>query len=273
MNGFDVSKHNGSVDFNKAKADGYDFVIIRAGFGKSNRDSYFDSNIRKALDAGLKVGVYWFLYGKTYNDIIANAKMAIATIGNYKDKITMGVWADYEYDSDRYVGRMLSTQERTSWVKAFCDYMINKGFDCGIYANPEYLDSKFGNLKAYKLWVARYTDNFDKVKNYNPYMWQYTSYGKVNGIKGNVDLNKIIATAPVQKPEPKPVQEVKKCYGIVTTKGSNLMLRSEANTKAKILKKIPNGKKVEILTKSNDWYKIVYEGITGYGFSKYIKEI
>lgn len=267
MIGIDVSKHNGSIDFNKVKADGYDFVIIRAGYGKSTKDSKFDDNIRKALAAGLKVGAYWFIYAKTGNDILGNVKMAHAVLNNWKDNITMGVWADYEYDSDKYVGRQLSVQERTAWVKAFIEGMKGNGYDCGLYANPDYLDNKFGNLKAYNLWIARYTTDENKVKDYKPFMWQYSSTGKVNGINGNVDLNKcewLGLTAP------------KKCCGIVTTNGSNLMLRNEPSTKGQILKKIPNGKQIGILDKdkySGKWYKVRYEDTTGYAFSKYIKEI
>ena len=264
MNGFDISKHNGSIDFNKVKADGYDFVIIRAGYGKSTKDSRFDENIKKALNAGLKVGVYWFIYAKTSNDILANAKMAVATIGNWKDKITMGVWADYEYDSDKYVGRMLSVQERTAWVKAFCNYMIDKDYDCGVYANPDYLDNKFGNLKSYKLWIARYTTDESKVKDYNPVIWQYSSTGKIAGINGNVDLDKCDWLG---------LTEPKKSCGIVTTNGSNLMLRNEPSTKGTILAKIPNGKQVGIINKPTDgWYFIRYQDKQGYAFAKYIKE-
>lgn len=264
MIGIDISKHNGRVDFVKVKADGYDFVIIRAGYGKT-KDVNFDYNIRKAIEAGLKVGAYWFIYAKTSNDILSNVKMAHATLNNWKDKLEMGVWADYEYDSDRYVGRQLSVKERTAWVKAFIEGMIGNGYDCGVYANPDYLDNKFGNLKAYKLWIARYTDDANKVKDYKPYMWQYSSTGKVNGVITNVDINKIFEETVATEP--------KKCYGIVTTRGANLMLRNEPNTKGTILAKIPNGKQVEIINKPiKGWYFISYDGKQGYAFSKYIVE-
>lgn len=267
MIGIDVSKHNGSIDFNKVKADGYDFVIIRAGYGKSTKDSRFDENIKKALNAGLKVGVYWFIYAKTSNDIIANVKMAHAVLNNWKETLTMGVWADYEYDSDKYVGRQLSVQERTAWVRAFVEGMKDNGYDCGVYANPDYLDNKFGNLKSYKLWIARYTTDESKVKDYNPVMWQYSSTGKIAGINGNVDIDKLL-----EEPIEEPVEDVK-CYGIVTTKGSNLMLRNEPSTKGTILEKIPNGKQVEIINRPTDgWYFVRYNDKQGYAFAKYIKE-
>ena len=37
----DVSKHNGTIDFKKVKADGIAAVIIRAGYGKNNIDVKF----------------------------------------------------------------------------------------------------------------------------------------------------------------------------------------------------------------------------------------
>ena len=51
--GIDVSKHNGVIDFQKVKAAGYDFVIIRAGYGKSatQKDTMFDLNYAKAKAA------------------------------------------------------------------------------------------------------------------------------------------------------------------------------------------------------------------------------
>ncbi len=263
MIGIDVSKHNGSIDFNKVKADGYDFVIIRAGYGKSTKDSKFDDNIRKALNAGLKVGAYWFIYAKTSNDILGNIKMAHAVLNNWKDSLEMGVWADYEYDSDKYVGRQLSVQERTAWVKAFIEGVKGNGYDCGLYANPDYLDNKFGNLKSYKLWIARYTEDAEKVAKYKPHIWQYSSTGKVAGINGNVDIDRIMET----------VEEPKKCYGIVTTKGSNLMLRSEPSTKGQILKKMPNGSKVKIIARPTEgWLFVEFDGTQGYCSSKYVKE-
>ena len=80
----------------------------------------------------------------------------------------------------------LSREERTKVVKAFCDKMKQLGYDCGVYANPDYLNNKFNDVSGYPLWLARYSN---EKGNYNCYMWQYTSKGKVSGISGNVDMN------------------------------------------------------------------------------------
>ena len=64
VKGIDVSKWQGEVDFRKVKADGYDFVIISAGYGMYSwqKDSYFETNYKNAKAAGLGVGAYWYSY-------------------------------------------------------------------------------------------------------------------------------------------------------------------------------------------------------------------
>ena len=60
--GIDVSSHQGEIDWEKVKATGIDFVMIRTGYrgytrGRINPDDYFEENIKGATNAGLKVGV------------------------------------------------------------------------------------------------------------------------------------------------------------------------------------------------------------------------
>ena len=42
----DLSKHNGTVDFNRVKASGIDGVILRAGYGVSTIDEKFKEYIK-----------------------------------------------------------------------------------------------------------------------------------------------------------------------------------------------------------------------------------
>ena len=63
--GCDVSKWQGTIDWNKARNEGIKYVFIRAGYrgqvqGVISTDPNFTQNIEGALDAGLKVGVYFF---------------------------------------------------------------------------------------------------------------------------------------------------------------------------------------------------------------------
>ena len=73
--GVDVSVYQGNIDWNRAKADGIEFAIMRAGYGKyvSQKDKYFDQNMKNAKAAGLPCGVYWFSYALTPEDAIKEA--------------------------------------------------------------------------------------------------------------------------------------------------------------------------------------------------------
>ena len=62
---------------------------------------------------------------------------------------------------------------------------------------------------------------------------------------------------------------------IVTEKGvttENLNLRAKSSTSSKIITTIPKGKTIEIIEKLNSgWYKVNYNGKTGYVSSKYVR--
>ena len=60
MKGIDVSVHNGAIDWNKVKAAGIQFAILRAGYGRvaSQKDGKFEENYKNAKAAGIPVGAY-----------------------------------------------------------------------------------------------------------------------------------------------------------------------------------------------------------------------
>ena len=62
MKGIDVSKHNGNVNWSHVKADGVEFAIIRAGYGKeiSQKDVQFENNYAGCKSNGVLVGAYWY---------------------------------------------------------------------------------------------------------------------------------------------------------------------------------------------------------------------
>lgn len=192
IKGIDVSTFQGSIDWGKVKNAGIDFVMIRAGFGKNSIDNRFLENICGANTAGIKIGVYWFIYALNEEEAIKNAEKCIETIKLYKEIIELGVAADYEYDSDNYSqkkGVVQTKESRSKIVRAFLSRLKEEGYEVLNYVNPDYLKSKFEGLEDYPTWLAWYTDNEEKAKEYNPVMWQYSSKGSVDGIKGNVDMD------------------------------------------------------------------------------------
>lgn len=181
--GIDVSHHNGTIDWEKVNKS-VDFAIIRAGYGMKKMDTRFVSNISGACDAGLQIGVYWFIYAKDTAQAVKNAVRCEECIRDYKDKITMRVWADWEYDSDKRNPQ--TKKSRTAIVRAFCGYLDSKGYEVGVYSNIDYLTGKFEDLSVYPLWLAKYSSG---KGNYRPLMWQYSPKGRISGISGDVDMN------------------------------------------------------------------------------------
>lgn len=74
-----------SVDFAKMKADGCDFAILRIGFeGSATRantlDLAFIEYYKRAREAGMKLGVYFYALGTTYTEAVDDAKWVIKVI-------------------------------------------------------------------------------------------------------------------------------------------------------------------------------------------------
>ncbi len=192
--GIDVSSHNGSIDWTAVKNSGVSYAIIRCGYrgygsGVLVEDSHFRSNIQGALNAGLKVGVYFFSQAVTTTEAVEEASMVLQLISGYS--VSLPVYIDVEYANSSHSGRAdsLGVSDRTAIVKAFCQTIQNSGYTAGLYANKTWLTSylDMSQLSSYKVWLAQYAASPTYTGSYH--MWQYSSSGSISGISGNVDLN------------------------------------------------------------------------------------
>ena len=188
--GIDVSKWNGSIDWNAVKNSGVNYVIIRVGYRGSSQgalidDPKFKTNIKGATAAGIKVGVYFFTQAVDEVEAVQEASMVLDRISGYK--ISYPVFLDVEGSGGR--GDRIDSATRTAVCKAFCNTIKNAGYTPGIYANKTWLTSKMdaSALSAYKIWLAQYAKTPTYTGRYD--LWQYRSDGNVSGISGKVDLN------------------------------------------------------------------------------------
>lgn len=189
--GIDVSKHQGNIDWSKAAA-GQDFVIIRAGYGRfaNQEDPCFKKNIEGAFSAGLPVGVYWYSYAATEAEARQEAEVCLSVIAPYRDKITLPVFFDQEYEPSIIAA---SKAVRTACCVAFCKAIEAAGYRPGMYASLDWLQNKITLSSLPEdtvVWCARYSDTAPGIAHT---VWQYSSTGKVSGISGNVDLNRATA--------------------------------------------------------------------------------
>lgn len=211
--GIDVSKHQKTVDWEKVRAAGIQFAIIRAGYGKNNIDPYFKRNITECARLGIPVGIFWFSYALNEAEAKKEAEYCLAAIKPHE--IEYPVYFDLEYDTGRYMrknGLTLTKSIATRHAEVFLEAIEDAGYYAGLYANPDYLSRFFDGslLQKYDLWLAHYKKNPDFANpSYSCGMWQHSSTGRVNGISGNVDLDvaykdypTIIRKAGLNKLEP-----------------------------------------------------------------------
>lgn len=206
--GIDVSYwQGGDIDWAKVKASGVEFVFIRVGNrglskGKISKDTYFDRNIKGALANGIKVGIYFYSSSITEAEAIEEANFVIEELKPYKDQVTMPVCFDYEGFGNANNRNYGMTKEKiTANCIAFQKIIKANGYSCILYGSQYYLPKKFDLKKLTDyLWVAKYTSR-EKVISDDAYkpkisgyddriaIWQCASCGKVDGIKGRVDID------------------------------------------------------------------------------------
>lgn len=189
IKGLDVSEFQGEVDWERVKAAGYKFAMLRAGYGYNTIDKQFRRNASECNRIGLPVGVYWFCYAFSPEKAVQEADGCIDIISEYR--LDYPVCYDIEQASADYIekqGVSFTPALAKNVVKSFCDRIEAKGYYAMFYTNRNFLDTYLGTelSKRYAYWYARYADRFDGT---DCGIWQYTSTGSVPGIIGNVDLD------------------------------------------------------------------------------------
>lgn len=188
--GIDVSKWNGTIDWNAVKNSGVSFVIIRCGYRGSTsgvlvEDSKFKSNIQGAQAAGLKVGIYFFTQAVNEVEAVEEASMVIGLIRNYS--IAYPVFIDTEQSGGR--GDKIDRATRTAVCVAFCETIKSAGYTPGVYASKSWYNDNlsYGSISGYRIWLAQYASAPSFSNRYD--IWQHSEKGSVSGISGKVDLN------------------------------------------------------------------------------------
>ena len=183
----DVSTWQGSIDFNKVKSAGYDYVIIRAGYGKekSQKDNMFETNYKKAKSAGLKVGAYWFSYAMSPSTATAEADACLSCIKG--KKFELPVYYDMEYQP----AMSTSNSNYTKMAVNFCNKLKSNGFKSGVYSSASVYDYLLNRTTLKNNGISIWNAEWYTKPSISCDVWQYSDNGRINGISTNVDLNYI----------------------------------------------------------------------------------
>lgn len=183
----DVSTWQGSIDFKKVKSAGYDYVIIRAGYGKekSQKDNMFETNYKNAKSAGLKVGAYWFSYAMSPSTATAEADACLSCIKG--KKFELPVYYDMEYQP----AMSTSNSNYTKMAVNFCNKLKSNGFKSGVYSSASVYDYLLNRTTLKNNGISIWNAEWYIKPSITCDVWQYSDNGRINGISTNVDLNYI----------------------------------------------------------------------------------
>lgn len=191
--GIDVYNGDGTIDWNKVKASGIDFAIIKLG-DSNQKDKMFETNYAEARAAGLDIGVYFYTYSLDIEGAKADAQLTLKYLNG--KKLEYPVFYDME-DYKNYLPSDLSVDMRTDMIYTYANEIIAGGYYPGVYTNINWITNKFSEKEicnVFDVWIARYPSESNFSKYLDEYddkysIWQYSCTGVVDGISGEIDLN------------------------------------------------------------------------------------
>ena len=183
IRGIDVSHYQGAINWKEVATDPQvAYCYIKATEGNGYVDDYYEVNVRQARQHGIKVGAYHF-FSPTASPVSQFENMA--SVVNIKENDLVPI-----IDVEK-IGRRAN-------VHAFCQRLrlflktVEKHYGVRplIYTGANFYNKYLaGQFSEYGFMIAKYIEPEPvlKDKRAKMLMWQYTSTGRVKGIRGNCD--------------------------------------------------------------------------------------
>lgn len=180
----DISHHHPITNWDKVEAQ-CPFIITKATQGTDFVDSTMDSIIRECESRKIPYWLYTFLNS---GDELEQTKYMIYKTADKIGKMFVGYILDVEMGNS------------VSGVKSALDYLNTRGTKTMLYVNyrdyekyKSVIESRPSNCAW---WECRYGQNIGRYQqNYPPHngadFHQFTDKGVVDGVRGNIDLNRI----------------------------------------------------------------------------------
>ncbi|MEQ1129617.1 GH25 family lysozyme [Acinetobacter johnsonii] len=185
VKGFDVSHHQGDIQWQSISPQEFKFVYLKATEGGDFKDRKFQDNWLKAREQGFLVGAYHFY--RLCRDGQIQAQNFIETVPKKTDSLPPVI--DLEYDStciNTYTREQLLKEIQVMHDQLYQHYGLQPIF---------YTSKAFYNIvlvdefKKTPLWIREYQGQPELKGNPKWTFWQHTSQGQIKGIPTLVDLN------------------------------------------------------------------------------------
>ena len=187
--GIDLSSYQKGINLNKAKNEGVQFVILRAGYtGYGNgvskaKDNNFETFYSQCKSLGIPVGAYWFSCANTYQKGVDEANWMYENCLKGK-QFEYPIYLDVEEDAGgRHYRSGAGKAAITAGIKGFCETMESKGYYTGVYASSSWfstlIDVSIPN--RFDCWVANWSNSNPGSPAHG--LWQFG--GETNKIRSN----------------------------------------------------------------------------------------
>lgn len=178
--GIDVSKWQGRFNFDKAKSEGVEFVILRGAYS-TGKDTKFEEYYTACKTLGLPVGVYQYSMAQTVTEAKKEAEMLYNHVLKGK-KFEYPIYIDVEDKVQLELPRKLLTDIVVTW----CSYLSAKGYFVGIYAGKYTLIRNLDDsrLKGFTHWIPQWAEQCTYEDKSVLGMWQFG--GETNKIRSKI---------------------------------------------------------------------------------------
>ncbi len=185
--GIDVSRWQMDIDYDKIKEAGCEFVYMRVG-GFDSGDFFIDKsyrdNIAGAKRVGLLKGIYWYGEESGPEEIKASVKYLMDILdGEPLDFPIAYDWEDFR--NIEYHG--MNLYDLNMLFEYFEQEVEKYGYKACLYGSKNKQETIWTREKKNAVWLAHYNIATSYAGPY--FMWQRSNTGRINGIKGDVDLD------------------------------------------------------------------------------------
>lgn len=190
----DVSRHQGTIDWEKVKTSGLiSGAMLRAMGNSAERkpsapyiDPTFARNYAECTRLGIPCGVYGYFKATTRAEADKELAMFRQAIGGRTVQLPVAV--DIEDKVQMAIGK-----EQLTDIAAYClatveSWGVYAMLYTGLWFGNTYLHMGGAALKAYDVWLAAYRSK-KPTTDFSYGMWQYTSTACVPGVSTNVDMS------------------------------------------------------------------------------------
>ncbi len=195
VHGTDVSKYQGDIDWQTAKANGVSFAFIKATEGGDRVDEKFAQNFSSAKAAGVPRSGYHFFYFCTPASV--QADWYIANVPRDPSALPPVLDVEWNHKSPTCTKRPapeVVRQEMSIWLAKVERHYGKRPI---IYVTPDFyaenLEGHFQNYEFFLRSVADHPSNIYPGRKWA--FWQYSGTGNIPGIRGNADMN-VFAGSP-----------------------------------------------------------------------------